>query len=59
MGRNQTKVQLIINVFVSSLFLLPGLVLPTICIRVMLSTTIPIAARIIDLKANINLAHMM
>ena len=57
MGRKQTK--LIMNLFVASLFLLPGLVLPTLCIIVMLSTTIPIAARIIDLKANINLARMM
>ena len=42
MGRKQTK--LITNLFVASLFLLPGLVLPTICIIVMLSTSIPIAA---------------
>ena len=57
MGLKQTK--LIINLFVASLFLLSGLVLLTLCIIVVLSTTIPIVARIIDLKANVNLARTM
>ena len=59
MGREQTKVQLTINVFVSSLFLFPGVVLPTICIRVMRSTTIPIAAQVIDLETNANYACIL
>ena len=59
MSRKQTKVQLIINVFVSSLFLLPGLVLPIICINVVLTTTIPIAAQVIDLETNANYACIL